>query len=119
MKEIISLEQYNKALEEFKDLMILTFYGKNHPDSQRIMPLLEELQEIYSPSVSFYNVCMQKFLVLASVFHVSSIPTIVILGRNPYGGNAPITHAKLTGDEISKENLIVLISEYKKDVKLR
>lgn len=119
MQELRTIEDYKRASEDLKDLMVLGFCTLNSATSEKVQALLEELGEIYSPSVSFYTLYAQKFLSLFAKFQVSSVPSILFLSKDRYGSNEVIEKARLTWNDISKDNVIALVSEYKNDVVLK
>lgn len=119
MIEIESVEQFEKICNETKDLLILDFYGVNCGPCRKIAPILEEVAEIYGDSVIFVKLCAQKFLQIFAQYQVSSVPTVLILSRNQYSQSLLEVKARLTLKDINKENLIALISEYKKDILLK
>lgn len=119
MIELESVEAFNKVCSEAKDLVVLDFYGINCGPCRKIMPLLEEIEEIYRDGVSFYKLCAQKVLPVFAQFQVSSVPTVLILSKNKYSGNDLSVKARLNVKDITKENLMALISEYKNNIVLK
>ena len=118
MIEIESIEQFDKICNEVKDLLVLDFYGVNCGPCRKIAPILEEVAEIYDGSVIFAKLCAQKLLSIFAQYQVSSVPTILILSRNPYSSSLLEVKARLSLKDINKENLMALISEYKNSISL-
>lgn len=118
MIELETMDQYNNVCEKAKDLVVLYMYGISFaPD--RLLPLVEEMEEKYSGSISFYKVCAQRNIQIFSKYFVSSVPSVLMMSKGKYGGTEMHVHATLHEQDITKENLMTLISEYRNDVPLK
>jgi thiol-disulfide isomerase/thioredoxin len=111
------MEQFNETLPQIQDLAILYFSGATCGPCRKVAPLLEELAETYEPDVSFYKVQAPKLLPAFVKYQVVSVPTVLMLMPNKYGNaEDPEVKAKLLYPDITKDNLIGLISEYKNKI---
>lgn len=118
MLELETMDQFNDMCEKAKDLVVLYMYGISFaPD--RVLPLVEEMEEKYSGSISFYKVCAQRNNQVFAKFLISRVPTVLMISRGRYGGTEMHPHAILYEQDITKENLMAMISEYRNDVPLK
>lgn len=112
MIEIESLEHLDEILASAQDLIVLDFYGATCGPCRKIAPLLEEIAEIYEPDVTFCKVLAQQVMPAFVRYQISSVPCILIMKKSPYGSD-PEIKARLVLKDMTKENLMGLISEYK------
>lgn len=116
MKDLTSMNYLDDAIKASKGLMILNFCSLHNIESIRATMLLQDLEKMY-PDVEFYNAPVQYMIQAMARYNLNSIPSIVFLTPNKYGAPVPDLKAKLCVEDMTRDNLIGLISEFK-DVEL-
>ncbi|HSW87215.1 MAG TPA: FAD-dependent oxidoreductase [Rhabdochlamydiaceae bacterium] len=79
--EITSMDQFKNELRQGKPVLI-DFYAKWCGPCRQISPLYSTWAENYSGKIKFLKVDVDSFPELASQYHVSSMPTMIILDKN-------------------------------------
>jgi thiol-disulfide isomerase/thioredoxin len=120
MIELESLEQYNTIISQAKDLIVLCFYNDMCTPCNKVTPLLEDTEERYSPSVTFLKAHPRKVFQIFAKYQIPCVPSVLLISKDEYNSSQePIVRARLVHQDITRDNLIGLISEYKKNITLK
>jgi len=72
-----NVEQFNKILEtSYEHLLILEFYADWCPPCKELAPILEEIAQEKSETVSIYKIDVDRFRELMNSFRVTGIPHV-------------------------------------------
>ena len=109
--DIESEEQFDEILRnEVKDLVVLDFVGATCGPCRKLAPLIEEVSNIYE-DIPFCRLEAPKMFSVFARYQVSSVPCILILKLDAF--KDLLIQSRLILRDITKDNLIGLISEYK------
>lgn len=97
MKEIKSIDEFNKIIE--KDKVIVDFYAEWCGPCKLLGPVLEEIEK--ETNIPLYKVNTDNFMDLSMKYKIMSIPYIIIFEK----GNIKTTSIGLK----SKEELLEII----------
>lgn len=74
----LSANEFNTAVSDKEKLIVIDFWASWCGPCKRLSPIIEELSE-EMPDIAFYKVNVDEEQALAAHFHVSSIPTVIMI----------------------------------------
>ncbi len=81
MKEIKSIDEYEKKLEKEKKPIFIDFYAKWCSPCKMIAPIIDSLSTDYSGKMCFMKVDIEECPELAEKYKVKSVPTLIIVRK--------------------------------------
>lgn len=78
----ITSNNFTEEVEQSDKVVLIDFWAEWCPPCKMIAPLIDELAEEYKDQVKIVKVDVDEAKDLAEKFHISSIPTLLVIKNN-------------------------------------